>query len=64
MPKKLISEGIASKIAKLIFKGYAPQVKKAVKGNKELQKAIGDVDDALKRFDALVKKQEKLSARK
>lgn len=57
MAKKIISEGIVSKIAQLIFKGYGPKLHRAAKGDKELQKAISDVDTSLKKIDALLKKK-------
>jgi len=60
MAKSLLSEGIASAIAKLIFKGHAKRLYNKVKKDPQLKKAMQDFEKASKNLDKAVKNQNDL----
>ncbi len=60
MAKSLLSEGIASAIAKMIFKGHAKKLYKKVKNDPQLKKAMQDFEKASKNLDKSIKNRSDL----
>jgi hypothetical protein len=63
MSRKVVSEAVVSKLFKkvigLVGGGKASKAIKAVKGDKELQKSISDMEDAQKKFYKILDKKRK-----
>jgi len=60
MAKSLLSEGIISAIAKLVFKGQAKKLYSKVKKDPKLTKAIQNFEKASKELDKAVKSRSDL----
>ena len=59
MKKQTLTEGIVDKIYKLLSMGKYNQAKNKFKGNRELQKAVKDAEDARKNMIKLLTKYRK-----
>jgi len=58
MSKPILTEGIAGKIAQLIFKGLGKKLYKKAQNDPKLKKAIKEFEDASKELDDILKKRE------
>ena len=59
MKKRTLTEGVVDKIYKLLSMGKYNQAKNKFRGNRELQKAVKDVEDARKNMANLLQKYRK-----
>ncbi len=57
MSKSILTEGIAGRIAQMVFKGLGKKLATKAKNDPKLKKAIKDFDIASKKLDDVIKKR-------